>query len=62
MAVKNSVLENIWSSLENLQEYVVSNKIGKVDRKVLSMIESDLLNLECRLKLFTDYKPVRRSK
>lgn len=60
--VKNSVLENIWASLENIQEYVVSNKISKADRKVLSMIECDLLNLECKLKLFTDYKPPRRSK
>lgn len=62
MTVKTSSLKNIWNSLENLQEYVVSNKISKADKKIISMIECDLLNLECRLKLFTDYKPARRER
>lgn len=62
VVVNNKSLENIWASLENLQEYVISNKISKADRKVISMIECDLLGLECKLKLFTDYKPARRDR
>lgn len=59
---KNKSLENIWTCLENIQEYVVSDKITKADKKVLAMIECDLLGLEGKLRLFTDYKPARRNK
>jgi hypothetical protein len=62
VVAKNKTLENIWNCLENIQEYVVSDKIGKADRKVLAMIECDLLGLEGKLRLFTNYKPARRDK
>lgn len=62
VVVKSKTLENIWMCLENIQEYVVSDKISKADRKVLAMIECDLLGLEGKLRLFTNYKPARRDK
>jgi hypothetical protein len=62
VVAKNKTLENIWTCLENIQEYVVSDKISKADRKVLAMIECDLLGLEGKLRLFTNYKPARRDK
>lgn len=58
----NKTLDNIWSSLENLQEFVISSKVAKVDRKILSMIECELLCLEGKLRLFSDYKPAKRNK
>lgn len=61
MVVTKPVLEKIWNSLENIQEFVISSKISKVDKKVLTMIESDLLNLEHKMRLFANYRPPRRT-
>lgn len=56
----SKVLENIYSSLENIQQYLTSAKAANLDRKVLSMIEGDLVNLEYKLRLSSNYRPPRR--
>lgn len=56
----SKALESIYCSLENLHTYFSSSKVSKVEKKVLSMVMCDLINLEEKIKLFTDYKPPKR--
>jgi hypothetical protein len=61
MVLKHSrTLENIYDSLERLTEFFSTEKAGRADDKTLSMIEHDLVSVESRLKLFTDYRPSRK--
>ena len=61
MVVKHSKsLENIYDSLERLLEFFASQSAENTDDRTLSMIEHDLVGMESRLRLFTDYRPSRK--
>lgn len=64
MVVKRSKhLENIYQSLENLEQYFTSVKCEKVDSRLMSFAESMLMKLESELRLNTsNYRPARRDK
>lgn len=59
VAMRSTRLENIYEMLENIQEYLISSKAQSADKKVLSMVENELLSLEHKLSLFTNYRPSR---
>lgn len=64
MVVKRSKhLENIYQSLENLEQYFTSVKCEKASDRVMSFVESTLLKVESELKLTTsNYRPTKQDK
>lgn len=59
VVTRKTSLEAIYGILENIQEYMISSRVEQVDKKVLSMVENELVSLEYKLSLFTTYRPSR---
>lgn len=54
--IKPHKIDGIQESLENLLEFFKSGKSHTTDEKTLQIVQHDLINLECKLKTFGDYR------
>lgn len=61
MVVKNDdQLKEIKGSLENLLEYFSEDRSSSVDSKMLSDLKNQLIVMECKLRIYTDYRLPRK--
>lgn len=57
MVVKNEKqVEGIRDILKRMESFFSGDKAQDADRKILADMENDLINMECRLQVFSQYR------